>query len=140
MSDILALFSGGGGSVSTDIKTRAIGVALDYGAVIPTGIVPGGDIYCPFACTITAATLLSQSGAGSIVFDIWKAAYGAFPPTVANTIVAAAKPTLAAAQSSRDTTLVGWTTAIAAGDVLRFNVDSATTLTSVVLTLTVTLT
>jgi hypothetical protein len=39
---------------------------------------------------------------------------------------------------SEDATLTGWTTAVAAGDTLRFNVDSVTTITRVVLTLEVT--
>jgi hypothetical protein len=39
---------------------------------------------------------------------------------------------------SQDTTLTGWTTAVAAGDILRFNVDSATTVTRVTLSLTAT--
>jgi len=39
---------------------------------------------------------------------------------------------------SQDSTLTGWTTAIAAGDCLMFNVDSITTCTWVTLSLKVT--
>ena len=74
---------------------------------------------------------------GSIVVDIWKDTYGNFPPTVADTITAAAKPTIAAGTKDTDTTLTGWTKAITAGDILRFNVDSAATVTKVTLSLTV---
>jgi len=74
---------------------------------------------------------------GSIVVDIWKDTYANFPPTVADTITASAKPILSAATKSIDTTLTGWTKSISAGDILRYNVDSVTTCTRVVLSLTV---
>ena len=102
--------------------------------MIATGIV--GDIEVGYGATIESATLLAKES-GSIVIDIWKDSYANFPPTVADTITAAAKPTLAAAVKSQDNTLSGWTTSITAGDTLRYNVDSVTTCTRVVLSLTV---
>lgn len=66
--------------------------------------------------------------AGNAVVDIWKVAYASAPPTVANTICAAAKPTLAAGQKNTDSTLSGWTTTVTAGDVFIFNVDSCATI------------
>jgi hypothetical protein len=105
------------------------------GSAITTGV--KGDVEVPFACTINAATLLLDQ-VGSIVFDIWKTNYAGFPPTVANTITASAKPTVAAAQKSQDTTLIGWTTSINAGDTLRFNVDSVATTRRATLSLKVT--
>lgn len=104
------------------------------GSVITTGI--KGFVEVPFACTITAVRLLADVS-GSIVVDIWKDTYANYPPTVADTITAAAKPTISGANKSQDTTLTGWTIAIAAGDILGFNVDSATTVTRVTLSLTV---
>ncbi len=98
-------------------------------------------LYVPRACTITAATLLSADSnvlTGSIVVDVWKRAYSTYPPTVADTITAAAKPTISSAIKSQDTTLTGWTTSISAGDVLAFHVDSVTTLQVATLSLTVT--
>jgi hypothetical protein len=56
---------------------------------------------------------------------------------VGDSITASAKPTLSSAIKSRDATLTGWTTAIAAGDILGFSVSSVTTLTRVTLSLTV---
>lgn|SRR3990167_7743429 len=104
------------------------------GSVITTGI--KGDLEIPFACTITAVTLLADVS-GSIVIDIWKDVYANFPPTVADTITASAKPTISSATKSQDTTLTGWSVGIAQGDILRFNVDSITTCTRVVVSLTV---
>jgi molecular chaperone DnaK (HSP70) len=102
------------------------------GSAISTGI--KGDITIPFACTITEWTLLADVS-GSIVVDVWKDTYANYPPTVADTITASAKPTVSSAVKGQSSTLTGWTTAVAAGDTIRFNVDSATTITRVTLSL-----
>ncbi len=125
---------------ATTIAANVLATALTYvidggGSAITTGV--KGDLLIPFACTINSATLQADQS-GSIVVDIWKKAYAtSSPPTVANTITASALPTLASAQSSQDTTLTGWSTGVnvSANDMLRFNVNSATTVTRVTLTL-----
>lgn len=111
----------------------SIGITIDGGgAVITTGI--KGDVRVPYDCTIVGATLLADQS-GSIVIDVWKDTLANFPPTVADTITASAKPTLTTATNSEDTTLTGWTVAVTAGDVLRFKVDSVTTVQRVTLAL-----
>jgi len=105
------------------------------GSVITAGV--KGDLEIPFACTINQVTMLADQS-GSIVVDIWKDTYANFPPTDADTITAAAVPTITTATKSQDTTLTGWTTAITAGNILRFNVDSCTTITRVTINLKVT--
>lgn len=82
----------------------------------------GGTIQ---SVTTIATTLLGVAQATTCVWDIWKAA-GAIP-TVANTITAAAKPSLTAASYSTDVVLTGWTTAFSAGDVFLFHLDSNNT-------------
>lgn len=77
----------------------------------------------PFACTITGWVLLGDQS-GSIEIDIWKTTFAGYPPSVGDSITASAKPTLSSAPASEDSTLTGWTTAITAGDCLRFNIDS----------------
>ena len=57
--------------------------------------------------------------------------YANYPPTVADTIAGTEKPTLSSVQKNQDLTLTTWTTAVAVGDILGFNVDSATTVTRV---------
>lgn len=104
------------------------------GSVLPTGII--ADMQVPFACTITGVALLADQS-GSIVVDIWKDTYANYPPTVADTITASAKPTLSSATKYTDTTLTGWTTALAAGDILRFNLDSISTITRLAIILKV---
>jgi hypothetical protein len=116
--------------------TRIIGFTIDGdGSVLTTGA-KKAYVTVPFAGTIVAWTLLADQ-AGDVVVDVWKDVLANFPPTVADTITAAAKPTLSAASSGTSSTLTGWTTAVAAGDVLEVNVDSVATITKLVLQLKV---
>lgn len=117
-------------------RTAEIVFVIDGGgSTITTG--QKGYLPIDFACTITQATLVADAS-GSIVIDVWKDTYANFPPVDADSITASAPPTLSSAQKSQDSTLTGWTTSIAAGDVLGFNVDSITTCKRVTLTLRVT--
>lgn len=100
----------------------AIGITVDGGgSAITAGI--KGYISIPYACTILNVTMLADQ-TGSAVIDIWKDTYANYPPTIADTITASAKPTISAANKSQDTTLTGWTTSVAAGDILAFSVDA----------------
>lgn len=122
--------------MTTAAKTNVVGIVIDGGgSAITTGV--KGYIKVPFACTIGSAQLLADVS-GSIVVDVWKDTLANYPPTVADTICASAKPTLSSQTNSNNTTLTGWTTTINADDVLGFNVDSATTVTRVTLELIVT--
>jgi len=118
-----------GDAESFGAQTGVITFTIDGGGSAPaTGV--QGFIVVPIDCTITSVTLLADQS-GSCVIDIWKRAYASFPPTVSQTITASDLPTLSSAQKYQDTTLTGWTTSISAGDVLAFNVNSASTLTRV---------
>lgn len=88
------------------------------GTVLPTGIM--GDRRIPYGCTIVGATLLADQ-VGSALVEIWKAPLASYPPTVSNSI---GSLTLTADDIVDDSVLAGWTTAIAAGDVLRYNISS----------------
>jgi hypothetical protein len=103
------------------------------GATIATGTVKG-DYTADFAFTIVGWTLLANQS-GSIVFDIWKDTYANYPPTVADTITASAKPTISSATKGQSTTLTGWTTSVASNDTLRFKIDSVTNIQHVTLAL-----
>ncbi|AMV31720.1 hypothetical protein VN12_06335 [Pirellula sp. SH-Sr6A] len=91
----------------------------------------------PYNCTITGWELVANAS-GSIVIDVWKDSYANFPPTNGDSIVAAAKPTLASQVKAQSSTLTGWTTALNAGDYIKLEVESASTVNVAVLTLTVT--
>lgn len=125
-------------TIKTNLKTTTLFFVIDGGgSTITTGV--KGDLIVDFACTIQSATLLADQS-GSIVVDIWKDTYANYPATVGDTITASAKPTISGATKSQDATLTGWTTAISAGDILRFNVDSITSCQRVVVALKVVLT
>jgi len=120
----------------TALKVANITFIIDGGgSAITTGI--KGDVLVPFGCVINEVTLLANQS-GSIVVNIWKDTYNNFPPTVDDKITASAPPTIATATKSQDSTLTGWTTAITAGDILRFNVDSVTDIQRVTVILKVT--
>lgn len=115
-TDLAFIIDGGGSTITTGIK---------------------GDIAVDFGGTITQVTMLADQS-GSIVVDIWKDTYANYPPTDADSITASAVPTISTATKSKDSTLTGWTTTITAGDTLRFNVDSVTSITRVIVVLRVT--
>jgi hypothetical protein len=105
------------------------------GVAITTGVKI--DYPVPYNCKITQWELVADVS-GSIVLDLWSDTYANFPPTVADTITGAEKPTLSAVQKNTDTSLaagVGWP--LTGGRWLRINVDSATTVTRVTLSLKV---
>lgn len=122
----IPLISGG---VAATSLTRQFGITIDGGgAAITTG--QKGYWRAPVGGTITRVTVLADV-TGSVVLDVWKDTYANYPPTVADTITASAKPTLSSAIKSEDTTLTGWTKTFNAGDTFGFNVDSASTVTRV---------
>jgi hypothetical protein len=98
----------------------SFGVSIDGGgSVIAAGVKQ--PIVMPFACTITGWHLVG-SPQGTVVMDVWKKA-GA-TPTLADSITGSEKPSLSGSEVNSDTTLSTWTTNVAAGDVIVFNVDS----------------
>jgi len=117
------------GTYSADgqtVLTSSLEFVIDGGGEeIATGI--QGDLQVPFDCAIVEAVLLADQS-GSIVVDIWKDTYANFPPLVGDSITASAKPTISSTTKDQDSTLTSWTKTISAGDILRFNVDSVTTI------------
>lgn len=110
-----------------------IGGDVGGGAVLLPGLGPALEI--PFNCSIVRARL-SADRVGSMVADFWVAAFGVVP-SVANSICAAARPTLAGAQFSSDAVLTGWTTALAGGSLIWPNIVSASAVRLVTLSLLV---
>lgn len=113
--------------------TRTLGISIDgAGATVATGL--KGYVVAPWAGTITGWSIAARQS-GSVAFDITKIAAGDTPPTAS--IVASAPPALSTDQFEQSTTLTGWTTSIAAGDILGFEIDSAADIQQLTLTLTV---
>lgn len=124
-----------GSGATANQNRRTIYLVLDGGGqTITTGV--KADVRIPYSGTITGWEIVANAS-GSIVIDVWKDTYANFPPTVADTITGTEKPTLSSATKNQDTTLSTWTTSLTAGDWLRFNVDSATTVQRVALAIMV---
>lgn len=121
------------GSNATASTFDIVWVINGNGSTISTGVVKGSDYHADFAFTIQGWTVLAGgSETGAIVIDAWKDSYSNFPPTVADTIAGSEKPTITATGAKgQDTSLSTWTTSVSAGDVIRLNVDSVTSLTAV---------
>ena len=83
-------------------------------------------------------TILSDQS-GSVVVDLWKSTYASFPPTITNSITGVYKPTLSSQSSNQSTGLTGWARSVSAGDIIRFNVDSSSTVTRVTLSINATI-
>jgi hypothetical protein len=116
--------------------SSAVEWTIDGGGV-PIAAGYSGIQEIPFDCRITRSTLLADQ-VGTIVLDIRKTSYANFPPDPADSIVAAAPPTLASAQAVQDTTLTDWTLQLRKGDLLAYYVVGLTTVTKVTLSLLVT--
>jgi len=101
-------------------------VALEFfidggGGAIATGL--KGGIECPAKCDIDRCTLALDQAA-TVTIDIWKDTYANLLPDNADTITGANEPATAAVIKDQDSTLTNWTTALAAGVFLMFNVDA----------------
>ena len=122
-------------------KKTTLGLTVDGGGIeLTTGY--KGFIRVPYACTITKATLLGDIS-GDIVIDLWKCSYadydaGVTHPVDGDSITSATPPTITTATKSEDSTLTSWTTSIASGEIIGFNVDSITDITKAVLVLEIT--
>lgn len=118
-----------------DTLNASIGVTFDgAGSALTTD--PICDIYVPFNCVIQSCVLLADQ-AGDVALDIENDAYGSYPPTGGDSIVASAPPTLSSATKSKDTTLTGWTKTLAADSTLRIIISSIATIQRLTLTLKV---
>ena len=102
------------------------------GAAVQPG--QGPSLEVPFDCQIVRARLVADM-AGAIVIDLWNTPFG-IVPGAANSICAADKPTLTAAQFFNDTALTGWSVQLAAGSWITPNVESANLVRLVTLSLT----
>ena len=121
MSTLINLQSTGGGGGGG--LTSPITIAWDgQGGFITTGLTR--YFVAPYACTITGWSIVAEGTSPTCTIDVWKIAAGTSLPTVADTITATALPALSTGNVIRSSTLTGWTTSIAAGDILAFNIDA----------------
>lgn len=133
-------FTGGPGLRTTvAVRTQQIGITVDGGGSVVTSGIKGYKSFM-VAGTITRWRLIADA-AGTVEFDIQKSTYAGFPPT--SSIIGSSPVDLAGVQIDEDSTLSGWTVAVAAGDVFEWTVKASpapATLTRVTLELTITVT
>ena len=139
VSEILA---GGAPQITPGAATET-GEAADLEILLDGGGQPLAagvkcDLPIDFACTVTSWTILGDQ-AGSIQIDLWKSTYATFPPVVGGSMPGASanKPQATGAVKAQGG-VAGWIqSAIAAGEIVRVNVDSVAAFTRVTLGLTV---
>lgn len=128
----ISAWRGAGSAPFTTVNitlTQTSGSSLDVGVWI--------DAHFDNAYTLAAVGLYANAS-GSVVVDLWKDIEANFPPTVADTMIGGGgtKPTLSSAVFNSSVSLAGWaSTSFAAGDVLRVNVDSASSITRLLIVL-----
>jgi hypothetical protein len=110
-----------------------IGVTLSgNGGTISAG--SKGYMFMPRAGTITSWTIVGDV-TGSIIIDVKRSTYAAFPTTTS--IAGSTLPTVTSAQKNTSSTLTGWSTSLATGDIIEFVVNSNTAFTKITLSITV---
>ena len=116
--------------------TGSFGITIDGGgSAITSGV--QGYVEVPYSGVITSWTLIADQ-VGDCVIDVWKDTYANYPPTIADTIAGSEKPTLSSSIKNQDNSLSTWTTTVNAGDIIAFNVDSASVVTRVTLSIKIT--
>lgn len=121
------------GAFTTVPATVGITFVIDGGgSAITTG--SKGFLIIPKGGTINQWTVVADQS-GSIVVDVKRSTYSGFPTTTSIVGGSGNKPTLSSAQKNQATPTSWTSTSIADGDVLEFNVDSATTVTRITLML-----
>jgi hypothetical protein len=121
---ITSAANGSGEGGSSGPSSASFGVTIDGGgSVISTG--NKGYVFIPYNCTVTGWTLIADVS-GSVVIDVWKDSYANYPPTLSDSIAGTEKPTLTSSAKNQNLNPTSWSTAILAGDVIGFNVESAT--------------
>ena len=126
-------------AVMTTLGTKSTTLQIPFsggGADIAVGTQL--NIQVPWNVTVTGWRLVSGSGSGSIVIDIWKNSFVNYPPSVAETVAGSEKPTLSSAETAEDLSLTTWTdVSWDAEEWVRFNVDSCSGVQSCTLVLLV---
>lgn len=127
-----ASLKGADGANGTNVITLTMGDGINPILAGSSAITPP----LPYAATIKSWTLIEASPSpvsATMEIDVRKGAVADYPTTAS--IAAATKPALTAQKVNYDAVLFGWTTAIAAGDIIKFVVDSNTAARKIILAL-----
>ena len=109
----------------------AIGITIDgAGSAITTG--DKGSISIPYNATLNNVTMIADVS-GVCIIDILKSNFSTYPTS--SSICSTSKPTISGVIKSVDASLAGWDTNIQSGDILDFQVLSASSITKLNLTI-----
>jgi hypothetical protein len=109
----------------------AIGITIDgAGSTITIG--DKGSISIPYNATLNNVTMVADVS-GVCVIDILKSNFSTYPTS--SSICSTSLPTISGAIKSEDSTLSGWSVSIQNGDILDFQVLSASNITKLNLTI-----
>lgn len=111
------------------INTDAGAFTWEWQATNGVSINTFDDVTATFPGTITGWEVFDLSAgaaSSSATFGLWKDTYANWPPTSGDSITASAPPTLTSAAKAASTTLTGWTTSFAVGDIIRAVLASVT--------------
>jgi len=126
-----AITSAGSTVLTKTTAPASLAVTIDGGgSAITAGA--AADIEIPFACTITGVKAFADQ-TGSVSVDFLRSATGVYPPV---TSLVAAAPLVLSSASSGTASLGTWTTALAAGDIIRPVTSGVATITRLTLNLT----
>jgi len=134
-------------AAATDLPGHAhaapgnIQIVIDgAGSVIPPGVKL--DLRMPWALTWTGWNAFADQ-VGAMQVDLWRDIYGNYPPTNADSITGTTPIVIPSGNNKWGVTplgggMDGWDLTMDAGDLIRVNVDSCTTITRVTIELTYT--
>jgi len=121
-------------ALTNNIKKFAAEVVVNGGgSTVTTGTKAYLEI--PMACTLTRACAVGDAS-GTVTFTIKKSTYSGFPGSLTD-ITGGTNFGLSSAQKNENTTLSGWTTSVASGDLLEIGITGTpATVTLAMLSLT----
>jgi hypothetical protein len=129
--------TGSNATLPEQLTTKYIQLTFDGGgSAITSGL--QAEVQVPCIGTISSWDIFSTL-TGSCVIDVLKSDdYSSYPTFTS--IAGTEKPELATQSKNQDLSLSTWTAGLTAGNILRFNVDSASTVQKVYLTIKIDLT
>ncbi len=132
----------GNTSVQSFSATTYYGLPVQYGSfgIVVDGsssVITSGNkgyLTLPYSGTIISWRMMADT-TGSTSVDVWKTNFAGFPPTSGDSITGGNYPNLTSQQINDSSSLSGWTTTFSSGDIIAFNVLSASTVTRINLTI-----
>jgi len=100
----------GGFQSEADLRNGSLRIDLDGdGAALLSGV--KAYAVMPYSGTVTGWDLAAPLSGGSLIIDVWRRPYAAFPPRAVDTMAGSELPTLVSGAINRDLSLTTWAVA-----------------------------